>query len=184
MTFERLNAYHIMWLFVFFDLPVTTKNERHDAMQFRKNLEKDGFSMMQFYFPKYILIVLFCAFGMIFYPVLIFDDKRIQLTGAAIGSVLVIALSAICFMRPPVYSAEILGTTENRKITENCKVFFADPKYGDVSIVYEPNIDEYMVRADFKKAGDTVLTLEMEDGTVRVYDVHIERDTYSVTKRD
>lgn len=142
------------------------------------------FSMMQFYFPKYILIVLFCAFGMIFYPVLIFDDKRIQLTGAAIGSVLVIALSAICFMRPPVYSAEILGTTENRKITENCKVSFADPKYGDVSIVYEPNIDEYMVRADFKKAGDTVLTLEMEDGTVRVYDVHIERDTYSVTKRD
>ncbi len=48
MTLERLNAYHIMWLFVFFDLPVTTKKERHDAMQFRKNLEKDGFSMMQF----------------------------------------------------------------------------------------------------------------------------------------
>lgn len=24
MTEDRLNAYHIMWLFVFFDLPVTT----------------------------------------------------------------------------------------------------------------------------------------------------------------
>jgi len=48
MTFNRLNAYHIMWLFVFFDLPVTTKKERHDAALFRKNLEKDGFSMMQF----------------------------------------------------------------------------------------------------------------------------------------
>lgn len=43
MTFNRLNAYHIMWLFVFFDLPVTTKKERHDAALFRKNLEKDGF---------------------------------------------------------------------------------------------------------------------------------------------
>lgn len=37
-----------MWLFVFFDLPTTTKTERRSAAQFRKGLEKDGFSMMQF----------------------------------------------------------------------------------------------------------------------------------------
>ena len=48
MTELRLNAYHIMWLFVFFDLPVTTKKEMKAASLFRKNLEKDGFSMMQF----------------------------------------------------------------------------------------------------------------------------------------
>lgn len=44
MTEDRLNAYHIMWLFVFFDLPVTTKKEMKAASLFRKNLEKDGFS--------------------------------------------------------------------------------------------------------------------------------------------
>lgn len=48
MSHIRLNAYHIMWLFVFFDLPVTTKKERKDATRFRKNLEKDGFTMMQY----------------------------------------------------------------------------------------------------------------------------------------
>ena len=48
MTFERLNAYHIMWLFVMFDLPVLNKKERKDAALFRKNLEKDGFTMHQF----------------------------------------------------------------------------------------------------------------------------------------
>jgi CRISPR-associated protein Cas2 len=48
MTELRLNAYHIMWLFVFFDLPTTTKKERKDAAQFRKALEKDGFTMMQY----------------------------------------------------------------------------------------------------------------------------------------
>lgn len=48
MTELRLNAYHIMWLFVFFDLPVTTKEEIKAATLFKKNLEKDGFSMMQF----------------------------------------------------------------------------------------------------------------------------------------
>ena len=48
MTENRLNSYHIMWLFVFFDLPVTTKKEMKAAALFRKNLEKDGFAMMQF----------------------------------------------------------------------------------------------------------------------------------------
>lgn len=48
MTELRLNAYRIMWLFVFFDLPTNTKAERRHAAQFRKALEKDGFSMMQF----------------------------------------------------------------------------------------------------------------------------------------
>ena len=37
-----------MWLFVFFDLPVTTKKEMKAAALFRKNLEKDGFAMMQY----------------------------------------------------------------------------------------------------------------------------------------
>ena len=44
----RLNKYHIMWLFVFFDLPTNTKKERRTAQQFRKKLQKDGFTMMQY----------------------------------------------------------------------------------------------------------------------------------------
>lgn len=45
---SRLNAYRVMWLFVFFDLPTNTKKERKAASQFRKRLLQDGFSMMQF----------------------------------------------------------------------------------------------------------------------------------------
>ncbi len=37
-----------MWLFVFFDLPVTTKKLQREAAKFRTLLLKDGFSMMQF----------------------------------------------------------------------------------------------------------------------------------------
>ena len=48
MSELRLNAYHIMWLFVFFDLPVITKKERKLAALFRKNLMKDGFVMLQY----------------------------------------------------------------------------------------------------------------------------------------
>ncbi len=48
MSFIRLNAYHVMWLIVMFDLPVTTKKKQKEAALFRKNLEKDGFVMHQF----------------------------------------------------------------------------------------------------------------------------------------
>jgi len=48
MAFNCLNAYKIMWLFVVFDLPVTNKKDRKNASRFRKDLLKDGFTMMQF----------------------------------------------------------------------------------------------------------------------------------------
>ena len=48
MTDNRLNAYHIMWLFVLFDLPVTSKKENREAAIFRRELLKDGFVMLQY----------------------------------------------------------------------------------------------------------------------------------------
>ena len=37
-----------MWVVVLFDLPVDTKKARRDYARFRKNLLKNGFTMMQF----------------------------------------------------------------------------------------------------------------------------------------
>lgn len=37
-----------MWLFVFFDLPVRTKEQRRRANRFRHFLKNDGFLMLQF----------------------------------------------------------------------------------------------------------------------------------------
>ena len=37
-----------MWLLVFFDLPVGTKDQRRQATRFRKDLKDDGFLMLQF----------------------------------------------------------------------------------------------------------------------------------------
>lgn len=48
MSFERLNAYQIMWVLIFFDLPTETKKERKVYAQFRKEMIKDGFAMFQF----------------------------------------------------------------------------------------------------------------------------------------
>lgn len=48
MNYERLNAYRIMWVLVFFDLPTETPKERKVAAQFRKKILDYGFNMFQF----------------------------------------------------------------------------------------------------------------------------------------
>jgi CRISPR-associated protein Cas2 len=45
---SRLNAYRVMWVLVFFDLPTETATERKIYAKFRKSILKDGFSMFQF----------------------------------------------------------------------------------------------------------------------------------------
>jgi len=48
MNTNSLNAYRILWILVFFDLPVVTKKERRIATRFRKDIMGNGFSMFQF----------------------------------------------------------------------------------------------------------------------------------------
>ncbi|WP_290794097.1 CRISPR-associated endonuclease Cas2 [Flavihumibacter sp. UBA7668] len=45
---NRLNAYRIMWVLVFFDLPTETKKDRKIYAKFRKDILADGFQMFQF----------------------------------------------------------------------------------------------------------------------------------------
>ncbi len=53
-----LSGYRAMWIFAMFDLPTDTKKARKDYTYFRKNLLKDGFSMLQ-----YSVYVRHCASG-------------------------------------------------------------------------------------------------------------------------
>lgn len=45
---ERINKYRVMWVMVFFDLPIDTKKDHKAYSVFRKCLIKDGFSMFQY----------------------------------------------------------------------------------------------------------------------------------------
>ena len=46
MSFDRYNAYRVMWLLCLFDLPTNTKSQRKRAADFRKYLIEDGYDMM------------------------------------------------------------------------------------------------------------------------------------------
>lgn len=47
-NFDRLSEYRVMWILVFFDLPTETKKDKKAYTDFRKALQKDGFTMFQF----------------------------------------------------------------------------------------------------------------------------------------
>ena len=120
---------------------------------------------------------------MILYPIVIFDDKKIRTFGAAIGGIAVIALTVIGLLNPPVYSTEIMRNGEKYTFDDTYKVSLADEKYGSVEIVYLDVVEDYMVHAEFKKAGKTVLTLESKSGEKAEYDLFIERNTYEIMQR-
>lgn len=45
---DRFSEYRVMWVLVFFDLPTETKKDKKAYALFRKNLQRDGFTMFQF----------------------------------------------------------------------------------------------------------------------------------------
>lgn len=45
---DRYSEYRIMWILAFFDLPTETQKDKKAYTLFRKNLQKDGFTMFQF----------------------------------------------------------------------------------------------------------------------------------------
>ena len=63
------------------------------------------------------------------------------------------------------------------------QVSMADEKYGNVAIQYFDSVEDYFVHADFKRAGETVLTLESPSGEKTEYDLSIEKDIYKIKQR-
>ena len=52
-----------------------------------------------------------------------------------------------------------------------------------MEIGYIDSVEDYMLHAGSKRAGDTVLTLVSPAGGKEEYDLHIERNKYEITRR-
>jgi len=140
-------------------------------------------SDLLFYSPRFILICVFCVCAMILYPVAIFLDRRIQVTGAVIGAAAAVIVTVFILLHPPVYSTEVMGSNEEHEFDDTFSVSIADEKYGTVDIRYIQQAEGFMVHAEFVRAGKTVLTLESPGGEKKVYDLTIEIDSYELTPR-
>lgn len=136
-----------------------------------------------FYYPKYILISLFCATMMVLYPLVLFNNKKVKIVGSIIGSLLIMGITILVILNPYIYSTDILSRIDDNDLTEDYKVSLKDNKYGDVHLRYIDSIETYMVHADFKRYGKTELVVETPDGEKIEYNVKIEMNTYKVEKK-
>ena len=136
-----------------------------------------------FYYPKYILISIFCVLAMIIYPNMIFNNKKIKIIATIISTLIIIGITILVILHPYRYSTEILSEIDGKEITNEYGVSLKDNIYGDVSIKYFESVESYKVHADFKKNGNTELIVETPEGAIKKYDLTIEMDTYKIEEK-
>ncbi len=137
------------------------------------------------FFPNHLLSAVFCAATMIIYPLYIFRERWLRLAGVIISAVIIAAASVLSVSAGRSwYNTTILVENGSMEVSfdDSYTVSLEDESYGNVYIVYEENIESYMVNAEFKKTGNTRLILRAPDGTAQYFDLKIERSSYEIKK--
>ena len=137
------------------------------------------------FFPNHLLSMLFCLVTLIIYPLFIFKNKKIKITGLII-SILIIIVSIFVVITGgnSTYNTTVLVSGGGAGITfdDTYTVSLKDDKYGKLYIVYEENIEDYMVNAEFSKTGKTEFTLTSPSGEEYIFEITIERTSYDVKR--
>ena len=139
------------------------------------------------FFPNHLLSTLFCAVTMFVYPLCIFDRKRLRIAGVILGAVLLLAVTVFVLAQGGTsYETDVLssGGSHGVEFDDTYTAELADPSFGTCEMRYEDNIDAWMVHAHFTKTGDTELILRAPDGTEQIFTLHVERDTYDISKAE
>ena len=139
-------------------------------------------SDFMFSYPKYLLICLFCIGVLIIYPLCIFNNKNIRLFGLLVSIILIVIITIIDIMNPPIYSTTIMGNSDKYTFDDSYKVYFTDRKYGKADIVYIDSVEDYMINVEFKKDGKTTMVIESPTGEKKKYHLSIKRDTYKLNE--
>ena len=137
-------------------------------------------------FPHHLLSYLFATCSLIFYPLLIFKNKKTRIVGTLIGVIAAIVLSVLPFISKPVYETDVLCSNENRVYDETYRVTIGDSKFGELSINKEQLSDGevfYCVHSKFYKTGKTDITIESPAGEKKIYDIIVGKNTYDIEER-
>ena len=141
---------------------------------------------LSFSFPGHLLSTIFCFITLLLYPLCMFNNKKIRKAGVCISVIIILIMTVLSFSKSNTYKTDILisGGETNAVFNDKYKVYLEDPRYGNVSIEYEKAIEEYLIRAEFKKVGKTNLIIEDPKGNKQIYELDIRRDTYDINRKN
>ena len=137
-----------------------------------------------FSFPRHLLTTIFCIAALIIYPLAIFNNKKIKITGLVISGLIIISVFVICIINPPKYSTILLYNGDEYQFDDSYNVYLVDKKYGNLSVEYDARFEDWALHADFKKAGKTEFVIESPDGKKTTFDISIERSTYTIKEKN
>ena len=140
---------------------------------------------MIYNFPYHLLSTLFCIITMLLYPIVIFNNKKIRTLGTSISALIILIVSIVTLTNGTVYNTTVLvnGGSEGAVFDDSYNVYLEDESFGRVYIVKDKNIDDYMVNAEFKKAGKTNIILVNSNGNKEVYEINIKSDSYDINRK-
>ena len=139
---------------------------------------------MRSFFPNHLLSTVFCFVTLLLYALYIFKDKKVRNAQLVIAVLIIIAMTFLGVSGKNTYNTTILvsGGTSGTVFDDTYKVSLEDESFGKVYIVYEQNIEDYMVNADFSKTGKTKLILESPSGEQYIYDIDVLEDSYHIER--
>lgn len=142
-------------------------------------------SNTMFSFPRHLLTTIFCFTTLIIYPIAIFKNKKIKIIGVIISSIIIIAMTVLTLLNPPIYNTTLLsnGGSDGVIFDDTYKAYLTDESYGELYIEYEDAIEDWLLNANLKKAGKTEVILESQSGEKTMFDITIKRDTYEIKKK-
>ena len=138
-----------------------------------------------FYFPFHLLSTLFCVATLLLYPICIFNNKKVRITGIIISLIILIVMTFISFTNNTTYNTTLLvSDSETGEVFDDSyKVYLENEKIGKVNIEYDESLEDYKINAEFKRAGKTNLVLEDSNGNKKIYEIDVKRNTYNITKK-
>lgn len=136
-------------------------------------------------FPYHLLSTFFCIITMLLYPMFIFNNKKIKIMGTITSALIILVMSITSLTNNTAYNTTVLvnGGSLGAVFDDSYNVYLEDESFGKVYIVKDKNIDDYMVNAEFKKAGKTNLILEDSIGNKEVYEIDIKSNSYDINKK-
>ena len=138
-----------------------------------------------YYFPYHLLSTVFCIVTILLYPICIFNNQKIKTAGIIIGLLIIATMTYISLTNKTTYNTVILvnNSESGETFNDSYKAYLENDKIGKVSIKYNEGIEDYIVEAEFKRAGITNLILEDSNGNKTIYEIDVKRNTYDINKK-
>ncbi len=133
-------------------------------------------------FPYHLLTILFCLITILFYPIVIFKNKKIKLSGVIISVLIIISSTILAFLFRYSYKTTILISNDSYGISfdDSYKVHLDDNKMGKVYIKYDEGIESYVINAEFYKAGNTNLVINDNKDNKIILELIVNSDSFDI----